>query len=129
VKLLLDTSTFLWYIAADARLPEPVVAAIRSNENDVSLSSVSFWEIIIKHQLGRLPLAESPSSYVPRQREHHKIESLPLEESAIRHLAKLPRHHRDQFDRMLICQSIEHDLSLVTSDSAILDYPVKIFWG
>jgi PIN domain nuclease of toxin-antitoxin system len=66
---------------------------------------------------------------VPRQRERHQIDSLPLEESAIAHLPKLPSHHRDPFDRMLICQSIEHDLVLVTSDDAIRAYPVKLFWG
>jgi PIN domain nuclease of toxin-antitoxin system len=38
-------------------------------------------------------------------------------------------HHRDPFDRMLICQSIEHDMALVTSNEAIHAYPVKVFWG
>jgi PIN domain nuclease of toxin-antitoxin system len=129
MKLLLDTSAFLWYLSGDAKLPKPVVSAVRSPENDVWLSAVSLWEVVVKHLLGKLPLPEPPSSYLPKQRERHAIDPLPLEERAIVHLPKLPAHHRDPFDRMLICQSIEHEMLLVTSDPRILEYPVKTFWG
>ena len=30
--------------------------------------------------------------------------------------------HRDPFDRMLICQAMEHDLTIVTVDAAICVY-------
>jgi len=128
VKLLLDTSVFLWYIAGSQRLPTDIVAAVRAPENDVRLSVVSLWEILIKHNLGRLRLPEPPAAYISRQRERHRIESLPLGESAIAHLAKLPDTHSDPFDRMLICQAIEHDLTLVSSDRAIHAYPVRVMW-
>ncbi len=39
-----------------------------------------------------------------------------------------PAFHRDPFDRMLVCQAIEHDLVLVTSDEQVRQYPVKIMW-
>ncbi|TDI36479.1 MAG: type II toxin-antitoxin system VapC family toxin [Acidobacteria bacterium] len=129
MKLLLDTSAFLWYLNGDSKLPKSVVSAVRSPDNDVWLSAVSLWEIVVKHALGKLPLPESPSSYIPTQRKLHAIDTLPLEEPAIVHLAKLPEHHRDPFDRMLICQAIEHEMLLTTSDVRILEYPVKTFWG
>ena len=128
MKLLLDTSVFLWYIAGSRRLPTDIAAAVRAPENEVCLSVVSLWEILIKHNLGRLPLPEPAATYIPRQRERHCIESLPLVESAITHLAKLPDRHADPFDRMLICQAIEHDLTLVSSDRAIHAYPVRVLW-
>ncbi len=128
MRLLLDTSTFLWYIADSPRLPRDVVTEIRAPETEVSLSVVSLWEILVKHKLGRLSLPEPPSAYIPRQRTRHQIESLPLVESAIAHLSKLPDTHNDPFDRMLICQAIEHDLTLVTSDRAIQAYPVRVLW-
>ena len=128
MKLLLDTSVFLWYIAGSRRLPTDIAAAVRAPENEVCLSVVSLWEILSKHNLGRLPLPEPAATYIPRQRERHRIESLPLVESAITHLAKLPDRHADPFDRMLICQAIEHDLTLVSSDRAIHAYPVRVLW-
>ena len=128
MKLLLDTAVFLWYIAGSARLPQDVISPIRAPENDVRLSVVSLWEILIKHKLGQLPLPEPPAAYVPAQRERHQIESLPLVEPAIRHLARLPDTHNDPFDRLLICQAIEHNLTLVSSDHAIHAYPVRVLW-
>lgn len=129
MKLLLDTSAFLWYLTGDTKLPQPVVSAVRSPQNDIWLSAVSLWEILVKHQLGKFPLPAEPATYISRQRERHAIDTLPLEERAIGHLAKLPPRHRDPFDRMLICQAIEHEMLLVTSDARILEYPVKTFWG
>ncbi len=128
MKLLLDTSAFLWYLNGDKKLPKSVVSAVRSPDNEVWLSAVSLWEIVVKHALGKLPLPESPSSYIPTQRKRHAIDTLSLEEAAIAHLAKLPEHHRDPFDRILICQAIEHEMLLTTSDVKILEYPVKTFW-
>ena len=128
MKLLLDTCTFLWFITADERLPPDVRKSIQSPDHEVWLSVVSFWEILVKHRLGRLPLPESPASYILKQRERHGIDSLSLQESAAVHLAKLPDHHRDPFDRMLICQAIDHGLTIATPDPAIHSYPVKVLW-
>jgi PIN domain nuclease of toxin-antitoxin system len=49
-------------------------------------------------------------------------------EKAVLHLEKLPQHHKDPFDRMLICQAIAHDLTILTSDGLIVQYPVKTAW-
>jgi PIN domain nuclease of toxin-antitoxin system len=126
MRLLLDTHIFLWFISKDERLPEPIKEQIQDSENDVYLSVVSLWEIITKSQIGKLALPEAAENYIPAQRERHQIECLNLDEASVTHLAKLPAFHRDPFDRMLICQSIEHGLTLVTVDDAIRQYPVSI---
>ncbi|MFP4161078.1 MAG: type II toxin-antitoxin system VapC family toxin [Ectothiorhodospira sp.] len=127
MNLLIDTHIFLWYITADARLPSEIAQAIRRPENQVHLSAVSLWECLVKHQLGKLPLPQAPEIYLPLQRQHHGIAPLDLDEASIRHLVRLPAIHRDPFDRMLICQAIEHALVLVTVDEAIRRYPVTVF--
>lgn len=124
MNLLLDTHIFLWYIGADKKLPSSFLEEIRNPENQVYLSSVSLWEIIVKHQIGKLPLPEPPQAFIPLERQRHLIESLPLDEASVRYLAKLPLLHRDPFDRMLICQAKANQMTLVTSDSAIMQYSV-----
>lgn len=128
MSFLLDTAAFLWVITADPKLPPPVRDAIRGTDDDVWLSVVSFWEILVKHHLGRLPLPEPPASYIPRQWRRHRISPLALREEAVAHLPKLPALHRDPFDRMLVCQTIEHNLALVTGDPVVRSYPVRTFW-
>lgn len=68
MKILLDTHIFLWFISGDSRLPADVRDAIRDRDNEVYLSVASVWESIVKYQLGKLPLLESPETYLPKQR-------------------------------------------------------------
>ncbi len=129
MNLLIDTAVFLWLVAGDERLTEPARSAVRDHERRVWLSVVSLWEISIKQKIGRLALPRPAWSYVTTARERHGIESLALVESAVAHLAKLPDVHKDPFDRMLVCQALEHDLLLVTNDPVVHEYPVKTFWS
>jgi PIN domain nuclease of toxin-antitoxin system len=126
MRLLLDTHIFLWYISADQRLPDIVRDSIRDTQNEIYLSAVSIWEAIIKNQIGKLPLPTSPEIYLPEQRERHLISSLALDESSVAQLVKLPMLHRDPFDRILICQALEHDLVIATTDDAICNYAVNV---
>jgi len=102
-------------------------SAIENAANEVYLSPVSIWEAIIKHQIGKLPLPHPPEIYLPLQRKNHSISSLPLDESSIVQLGQLPPIHRDPFDRILICQAIRHNLTLVTVDHAFPSYQVSLF--
>ncbi len=127
MRLLLDTHIFLWLITGDQRLPEVMQRDILNPENEVYLSAISLWEISVKYQLGKLPLPEPPENYLPVQRERHMIASLPLDEASVSQLAKLPSIHRDPFDRILICQALEHRLTIVTVDEMIRAYPVPLY--
>ena len=85
---------------------------------------VSIWEVIIKHQQGRLPLPGPPDTFLPEQRELHSIVSFPVTEEAVIRISQLPGLHKDPFDRLLIAQALTHELVLVTVDQHIADYPV-----
>jgi PIN domain nuclease of toxin-antitoxin system len=126
MRLLLDTHVFLWFISGDKRLPETIRDDIRDAANEVYLSVVSLWEAMVKHQLGRLPLPQPPGVYLPTQRERHRIASLPLDEASVSQLAHLPSLHRDPFDRTLVCQALQHSLTIVTIDELICRYPVPV---
>jgi PIN domain nuclease of toxin-antitoxin system len=128
VNLLLDTCTFVWLLADSPDLSSRVRQCFSDPGNEVYLSVVSTWEIVIKYRLGRLPLPEPPQRFIPTQRELHDIRPLPLEEAAVLQLARLPDYHKDPFDRMLICQAIAHGLTILTPDPAITQYPVRTEW-
>lgn len=126
MRILLDTSEFLWLLSGDSRLDAKVTAAIRDRSNEVFLSVVSFWEISLKHALGKLPLPQPPAEFIPAQRDLHFIAPLNLDESAVACLSRLPSFHRDPFDRMLVCQALSASLTLATSDPWIRRYPVAL---
>ena len=126
MKILLDTCEFLWLVSGDAKLSASVAAAVRDPQNQVFLSVVSFWEISIKHSLGKLPLPQPPAQFIPAQREKHLVAPLALDEAAVAQLSGLPALHRDPFDRMLVCQAQAHGLTLATSDAMIRQYDVVL---
>ena len=128
MNVLLDTCVFLWIVRGDSALSATARAMFSDPGNLVYLSAVSAWEITVKHKLGRLPLAEPPETYVPKERVKHRILPLDLTESSVLVLERLPDLHADPFDRMLVCQAIAHGMVLLTPDTQIQAYPVNSRW-
>ena len=128
MKILLDTCTFLWIVGDSPELSEASRNLFREPSNDVFLSAVSVWEISVKYALGKLPLPQPPEKYIPIQREKHMVDPLGLDDNSVLHLNRLPQLHKDPFDRMLICQAINHGLVILTPDELIAQYPVASKW-
>lgn len=126
MKLLLDTHIFLWYVAADPKLPETHRVAIQDSNNDVFLSVASVWEAVIKHGIGKLPLPGPPAEYLAQKRMDHRIGSLPIDEGAMSHLTSLAPLHRDPFDRILVAQGLQYGFTIATVDPLVLMYPVPV---
>lgn len=124
MRLLLDTHVFLWLLADPERLGEHLDAA-EDPRNELFVSAASSWEIAIKHGLGRLPLPEEPERYVPSR--IRAIGALPL---AVEHghalaVGALPAIHRDPFDRLLIAQANALEMTILTADRLVAEYPVS----
>jgi PIN domain nuclease of toxin-antitoxin system len=126
MKLLLDTHAFLWYISSNPRLPRYASDAIRDKSNEVYLSVVSVWEALVKYQIGKLELPAAADEYLEASRIAHRITDLALDRQSVSRLLSLPPLHRDPFDRMLICQALTHDLTIVTNDELFRLYPVTV---
>jgi PIN domain nuclease of toxin-antitoxin system len=126
MKLLLDTHAFLWYITNDPKLPRYAYDSIRDKSNEVYLSVVSVWEALVKHQAGKLPLPAPADEYIADRQAAHRIANLELDRADVSRLLALPMHHRDPFDRMLICQALQRELAIVTSDRQFGRYGVRL---
>lgn len=127
MKALLDTHTFLWAILDDPRLSRRA-KQIFTGPNDLWLSVASVWEILIKVQAGKLPLPKPTGRYLVKKLSENRIELMPIQLDHVLKIESLHTHHRDPFDRVLICQSLEEDLPIVTSDPLFKRYPVETIW-
>jgi len=128
VRLLLDTCTFLWLAGGGRSLSPAAAEYVRNPANDVFLSAVSSWEIVVKHRMGRLPLPEPPDHLIPTERRLRGIATLAFDEDSALQGLRLPPLHRDPFDRLLIAQAIALGLAIVTPDPLIAQYPVRVIW-
>ena len=128
MRFLLDTHTFLWWIADDPHLSERARQLISDPENDIFLSAASGWEMAIKTQLGKLRLPDHFEQFIAEQLFRNNITSLPVMMSHALHVQSLPLHHRDPFDRLLIAQGQLEKMPIITTDSVFADYDVEIVW-
>ena len=128
MSLLLDTHTFLWWASGDERLSERARAAIETPGAEVFLSTASVWEATIKWQLGKLPLPDHPSRYLPTQLARGDVAPLDIRMHHVLHIAELPPHHADPFDRVIIAQARLEAMTIVTRDDDIRRYDVKTLW-
>ena len=129
MKYLLDTHTILWYLYGDERLSESARRIIESNE--CFYSYASFWEISIKQSRKKLEFNRTvfeidemcKSAGFTRLSvtlaDLHAVRNLPFQESV---------KHNDPFDRILISQAIENNLTIITHDDKISLYNVKTVW-
>lgn len=122
MRLLLDTSTLLWWLEADRQLGPTARAGIADPENEVFVSAASAWEISAKRASGKL---DASFDLVTTLQRNYFIE-LPIEVAHAVTAGELPRHHRDPFDRMLVAQARLEDLTLVTGDAEIVKYDVAL---
>src|SRR5262249_9908263 len=87
------------------------------------------WEIIIKNQIGKLPLPKAPEDYIPGLLQLQQTKTLMITPSHVYQLPKLPLLHRDPFDRLLIAQALTENFTLLTTDKLIRQYKPPFIWA
>lgn len=128
MKLLLDTHTFLWFIAGSLNLSNTARTLIEDQENQRFLSIASLWEMSIKISIGKLTLGMSISELIEREVYGNAIELLEIQPEHLDELVALPFHHKDPFDRLMIAQSLAEKIPLVTKDNTFERYSVNLLW-
>jgi PIN domain nuclease of toxin-antitoxin system len=132
MNCLLDTHAFLWAVFAPEKLSAPARKIIRSTENRVCVSTISFWEISLKYALGKIELKNSQPDDMPRLAAQMGVEVIAptAQETATFH--RLPKlGHKDSFDRMIIWQAIGQSLVLISKDAGFPEYKnsgLQVMW-
>lgn len=129
MKYLLDAHALLWHRAGDERLPAAVRNLLAAEEAQLWISDATFWELTIKHTLGKLSMEGGVDSLYREWIVQGVANRLPIEWPHFKRLGSLPLRHRDPFDRLLIAQALCGNLILVTGDCQIHGYPeLQVFW-
>ncbi|MCL1891318.1 MAG: type II toxin-antitoxin system VapC family toxin [Coriobacteriia bacterium] len=125
MKCLLDTCSLIWLLSEPNKLTERAKEAIRNRKNDVYASTLSFWEMSLKHSIGKfnfenIEIEEIDALLV----DDLYIGIIGLSEQETLSFYRLPffGEHRDPFDRMLAWQAIKRDMALITGDADFARY-------
>lgn len=126
MKLLLDTHALIWWLTDNPRLSRAARSAIADPRHAVLASAASGYEIANKQRLGKLPgriVQDLPNAL----REGR----IPVLDLTLRHIIAaglLPGPHRDPWDRLIMAQAIEDELTVVSADPVFRDYALPICW-
>jgi PIN domain nuclease of toxin-antitoxin system len=128
VKLLLDTHTFLWAVAAPRKMSARAATALRNRSNELHLSAASVWEMAIKRSLGKLETDIPLGDLIAQAREKIQLRLLDMTTAHAVSVEALPFHHKDPFDRLLIAQALWEEMTIVGADARFDSYGVKRVW-
>lgn len=122
---LIDTHVLIWYATGNPQLNPLFVREIQNTDNIIILSKASLWEIAVKVSLGKLSIG-IPFSELEEYLVEKKIDTLEFDFQDLQKLIELPFYHRDPFDRLIISQAINKNLTLITDDNKFQLYPVQL---
>lgn len=128
MKYLLDTMVWLWSVSDTEKIGEAGRAILADQTAEIYLSTASTWEIVIKTQIGKSTLPDSPPRYIPTRLAEQNIQALVVSQMHALKVFELPLHHRDPFDRLIIAQALVEEMVVLTSDRDFAKYSVQLVW-
>lgn len=124
MKYLFDTHIILWALVDDNRINNKVKNILTDSKNEIYYSSVSTWEIEIKH-LNRenFNLSGEQFAFLCDQ---NGLANTTIKNSNIVELKNLKKtkniKNNDLFDKMLLAQAISENMIFITHDKKFSSY-------
>ena len=129
MNLLLDTHIAIWALNDDTELSEKARELILDPYNTIYYSTISVWEVLLKHSRrpDNIPFDEKDFSEGCREAG---FVPLALTDKHILAVCSLCRpagikEHNDPFDRLLLAQAKVENMSFLTHDELIAGYQEK----
>lgn len=118
MKLLLDTHIWIWSQAAPDKLSARVRRTLQNDTNEIWLSPISIWELILLVAKGRLTLEGDIVEWVSKAAA--PLKEAPLTSDIVAETTRFRLPQSDPADRFLVATARSLGLTLVTADAQIL---------
>jgi PIN domain nuclease of toxin-antitoxin system len=130
---LLDTRTFIWAALETKKIKKDIREIIVRKENEICVSTVSFWEISLKTRIGKFSFDTVDIKNFPQYARDMGFSIIDLKERETITFHELPlkENHNDPFDRMLLWQAIVNGMALISKDDKFEQYKIdglKLIW-
>ena len=121
MKLLLDTHIWVWSLVAKQKLSRRVTRLLGDARNELWISPVSCWEVLVLSRKGRLKLTSPAPMWIPAA-----LKAGPFREASFTHetalaVAEVSLPHGDPADAFLAATARVYGLTLVTADEHLAE--------
>lgn len=120
MKLLLDTHVWLWSQLSPERIARSARAKLTSTGNELWLSPISVWEVLLLSERGRIRLRPSAPAWIDSFFAKVPVHEAPLIREVALASREVQLEHDDPADRFLAATATAYDLTLVTADERLL---------
>jgi PIN domain nuclease of toxin-antitoxin system len=122
VNYLLDTSAWLRSTMEMETVPPGIRRLLHGKDEVFGLSVISLWEVGKKHQIGKLELKIDLLSWL-RRAVTSQIMVIQITPEIVAEAMELPSFpNRDPGDELIVATARVHNLTLITSDTALKNY-------
>jgi PIN domain nuclease of toxin-antitoxin system len=122
--ILLDTCALLYLAAAPDRLSAQACGLVASSEQIVHCSSIVAAELACLQEREKIYLPQHWKKWFRTQTDRNGWNIVPISLEIIEEAYSLPSPiHRDPADRIIIATARIENLTIITTDRLILDYP------
>jgi PIN domain nuclease of toxin-antitoxin system len=115
LSFLIDTHVFIWFETGSNRLSRRARALLEDANETAYFSAASFWEIAIKRRAGKLAFKGSARAAAADA----GLLELDINAADAEIAGDLDWGHRDPFDRMLVAQCLNRNLTLLSADARL----------
>ena len=129
--ILLDTHTWIWSHSATKLLSDDVKILIKQTQTDQrAIASISIWEFAMMVTKGRINVKIDPKRWLNNAIGKSGLQVIELTPEIAMESCNLPGDfHKDPADQIIVATARTHNLTLLTKDRKIIEYPhVKAIW-
>jgi len=119
--VVLDTHALVWWADESPQLSAPARAVI-AGASAVVVSAISFWEIGMLIEKGRLRLDRSFERWQLAVLAQPSVLELPVRADIARTAAELSGFHGDPADRIIVASALTTQRHLISRDARIADW-------
>jgi len=124
MNYLIDTHIFLWIIKGENRFSKKQLEIFENANGNIYISNISFLEIALKFQKGKLNLSGFTPDQLPKIAKELGLKIVNFNAEVMATLYQLPqiKNHKDPFDRLLIWFCIQNNDTFISNDSKLHPY-------
>ncbi len=129
--ILLDTHTWIWSHSATKLLSDNVKNLIKKTQTDQrTIASISILEFAMMVTKGRINVKIDPKRWINKAIDNSGLRVIELTPEIAMESCNLPgSFHKDPADQIIVATARTYNLTLLTKDRKIIEYPhVKAIW-